>query len=335
VENHALEILNQKFFSNVKEPHTKLLKSIFHSFIKLCNEHFGTLNLKITDTTLKELIISFKIFNKYKMMQKITIFGSSRIDKNEKIYSLARSFAKEAVKNEYMVITGGGPGVMEAGNEGAGEKNSFGLNILLPQEQTTNPYIDKNNRLVYYKYFFIRKIFLVKEACAFVFFPGGFGTFDEAFEVLTLIQSGKALPLPVVMIEPIGFGFWDGFNSFIKKYMVKNKFINPFDTSLFYVTNDHVDAINHIKNFYKNFHSIRFVKNKLIIRLKKLMDEKVIDDIRKAYKDILVGEVFQGRALKEENNEPELKNLPRLILDFNRKDYSRLRSLIDFINANT
>ena len=202
----------EKQFTELSASHgpakQKILADIFRSALKLTQDSPGTLNLKISSSVLKELRYSFKKFAPYKHHPKITIFGSARTPENHPLYKLAKDFAAEAVKRNYMIITGGGPGIMAAGNEGA-EKYGFGLNIRLPVEQSANQFIDAEKLLINYKYFFTRKLFLVKEAAAFAFFPGGFGTFDEAFEVLTLLQTGKSNMIPVVFLETKGFGYWE------------------------------------------------------------------------------------------------------------------------------
>ncbi len=219
----------EKQFTELSASHgpakQKILADIFRSALKLTQDSPGTLNLKISSSVLKELRYSFKKFAPYKHHPKITIFGSARTPENHPLYKLAKDFAAEAVKRNYMIITGGGPGIMAAGNEGA-EKYGFGLNIRLPVEQSANQFIDAEKLLINYKYFFTRKLFLVKEAAAFAFFPGGFGTFDEAFEVLTLLQTGKSNMIPVVFLETKGFGYWEPLVKFLVGVMLKKGFIS-------------------------------------------------------------------------------------------------------------
>jgi len=310
----------------------RILADIFRSALKLTQDSPGTLNLKISSSVLKELRYSFKKFAPYKHLPKITIFGSARIPPEKPLYRMAKKFAAEAVKRNYMIITGGGPGIMAAGNEGA-ENHGFGLNIRLPWEQSANQFIDTEKHLINYKYFFTRKLFLVKEAAAFVFFPGGFGTFDEAFEVLTLLQTGKTNMIPVVFMEPKGFGFWAPLVKFMKDVMLKKGFISKSDQALYHIFNTEADALDHIAHFYRNYHSMRFVGDKVSIRIQRELSPAHIKKANQLFPTLThLGKIVASSALPEEENEPDLKSLPRLVFPFDRKDFGSLRSLIDFIN---
>jgi uncharacterized protein (TIGR00730 family) len=332
IEWDSLEKMLQGLAQEQKPARLQVLTDIFKSVIKLAKESPGTLNLKITSTVLKELRYSFKMFYPHRFTQKITIFGSARVPPEAPLYAATKKFAAEAVKRKYMIITGGGPGIMAAGNEGA-EKEGFGLNIRLPVEQTPNPFIEPKNMLIHYKYFFTRKLFLVKEASAFVFFPGGFGTFDEAFEVLTLLQTGKTSIIPVIFFEPKGFGFWDAFKKFMDKDVMSRGFISKSDECLYRFFNTPAEALDHIDNFYRVYHSTRFVKEKVSLRLKKKLSQKLMNEIHREFTFLsLNGKFEQSGALDEERNEPELNELPRLVFPFDRRDFGSLRRLIDFIN---
>lgn len=310
----------------------KILADIFRSAVKLTQDSPGTLNLKISSSVLKELRHSFRKFAPYKHIPKITIFGSARVPSDKPLYRLAKSFAAEAVKRNYMIITGGGPGIMAAGNEGA-EKYGFGLNIRLPVEQSANQFIDAEKLLINYKYFFTRKLFLVKEAAAFAFFPGGFGTFDEAFEVLTLLQTGKTNMIPVVFIEPKGFGFWEPLVKFMEGVMLKKGFISKEDKALYKVFHSEEKALDYIAHFYRNYHSMRFVGENLVIRIRKQLGAQHLKKANQLFPTLThLGKIQPSAALPDEHNEPELLELPRLVFPFDRKDFGSLRSLIDFIN---
>jgi len=312
-----------------------LINEIFRAALKLAKDSPGTLNLKITASVLKELRYSFKMFHPHRTTPKITMFGSARTPPSTPLYDFAKQFAVEAVKRKYMVITGGGPGIMAAGNEGA-EKVGFGLNIRLPFEQTPNPFIDPKRMLINYKYFFTRKLFLVKEAAAFVFFPGGFGTFDEAFEVLTLLQTGKTNLIPVVFLDPEGFGFWEGFKTFFDKDVLARGFISPNDKALYHFSHSAADALDHIDLFYRNYHSMRFVKEKVVLRVKKAPSAALMKEITQKFKKLSLDGTFKLSApLDEELNEPELESFSRIVFPCDRKDFAGLRQLIDFINKNT
>ncbi len=336
VENwDALQaFLQQNVLKGVKHPRAAILEDIFKAALQLVNESPGTLNLKIASTSLKELRYSFKMFYPHRLTPKITIFGSARVPKDTPLYDLAKRFAMEAVKRKFMVITGGGPGIMAAGNEGAESKGGFGLNIRLPFEQSANSFIDTQNNLIHYKYFFTRKLFLVKEASAFAYFPGGFGTFDEAFEVLTLIQTGKSNLVPVVLLEPEGFGFWKHFIEFVENALLAKGFISAPDRRLYQVFHSVEDALDHINHFYQVFHSMRFLKQGVSLRLKKPVGKKILAELQREFASLAgKGEFVESGPLPEEANEPELKDMTRLVFSFDRKDYGRLRDLIDFVNT--
>ncbi|MBY0371863.1 TIGR00730 family Rossman fold protein [bacterium] len=318
-----------------QKPHRlPVIVDIFKAAAKLAQESPGTLNLKITATTIKELRFSFKTFYAHRKRSKITMFGSARVPADTPLYAFAKDFAKEAAKRKYMVITGGGPGIMAAGNEGAEEKGGFGLNIRLPFEQEHNPFIDSESMLIHYKYFFTRKLFLVKEANAFAFFPGGFGTFDEAFEVLTLLQTGKSNLIPVVLVEPKGFGFWTGFTKFMYGDVLTRGFISEADKNLYRIFHSSKEALDHIDHFYSTYHSMRFTREFAVVRLKKTLKPAFLKKLNEKFGFLVKGkgEMKMSKALPEEGNEPELAELPRLIFPFDRRDYGNLRAFIDFIN---
>ncbi len=331
---HAL-VRNKEAAGEPQRPgQLELVGDIFRSAMKLAQESPGTLNLKIAATTLRELRYSFKTFAKDRDKPKITIFGSARVPEGDPVYTLAMEFARLAVKREYMIITGGGPGIMQAGNEGAETGGGFGLNIRLPFEQSANPFIDPKTRLVHYKYFFTRKLFLVKEAAAVALFPGGFGTFDEGFELLTLLQTGKTNLVPIVLVEPKGYGFWEGFVKFLKEIVLKQKFISESDFSLMRIVHSPEEAMDEIAGFYRVFHSMRFVKKMLVLRLKKPISDAQLADLQKKFAPLAQGECFtQSAALPEEGNEPELAQMSRLVFPWDRKDMGALRRLVDHVNS--
>src|SRR3989338_2169953 len=305
-----------------KPAKVKLLNEIFKAALKLAGDNPGTLNLKISASVLKELRYSFKMFSQHRHVPKITMFGSARVPADTKLYAVAKDFASQAVSRRYMAITGGGPGIMAAGNEGASGNNGFGLNIRLPLEQNPNPFVGNAERLIHYKYFFTRKLFLVKEASAFAFFPGGFGTLDEAFEVLTLLQTGKSTLIPIVMLEPKGYGFWNQFKNFVEKSLIRGKFINADDRSLYRVFHSTRAAMDHIEHFYSNYQSMRFVKDTAVIRLKRKLRSTTIKQLTKRFTAISLDGQFQmARPLAEEQNEPEYSHLPRLTFRFDKQSF--------------
>jgi uncharacterized protein (TIGR00730 family) len=233
-----------------------------------------------------------------------------------------------------MVITGGGPGIMQAVNEGAGPENSFGVNIRLPFEQQMNPVLTNNPRAITYKYFFNRKVAFLKESDAVALFPGGFGTLDEAMETLTLVQTGKREPLPLILIDEPGGTYWTRYIDILKEELLSNGYINETDLDLFERSESPDEAVQKIRFFYSRYHSLRYVGDKLIIRLLTPLGKEAAKELSADFADILVphGEIALSEALPAESEEPELAHLPRVAVDFDRKDFARLRHLIDAIN---
>ncbi len=290
-------------------------------------------DMKLLSRAARELRYAFKIFKSYGNVRKVTIFGSARTPSTDDDYKMTHDFAKKLVDNGYMIITGAGPGIMEAGNFGAGPKGSFGVNIRLPYEQHPNPYIADQPTYIDCRYFFTRKLVFVKEAAAAAFFPGGFGTLDEAFEILTLVQTGKCDPIPLVFVDAPKRTFWKDLDAFMKKRMLRYKKVSEEDFSLFKITDSVEEATSEIFKFYSNYHSMRYVKDKLVIRTKRPIDKSQLKYLNTNFKSILREGAFEKSGpLPEEKNQPEVKNLPRLVFPFNRMNNGRLRVLIDFLN---
>jgi hypothetical protein len=292
-------------------------------------------DLKLMNTTLKEMRFTSKVFGPYKRVRKITVFGSARTEPDNEVYKMARLLGRRIAEAGHMVITGGGPGIMQAVNEGAGPQYSFGVNIRLPFEQKANPVLEGNPRLIVYKYFFNRKVAFIKEAHAIVLFPGGFGTLDEAMETLTLVQTGKRDPLPLILVDEPGGAYWSHYLQFFKEKLLKEGYISDTDFDLFECVDTVEDVIEKINRFYHRYHSLRYVEGQLVIRLTSSLDAESIRTLREDFSDILVpgGDIFSSVPLLAEADEPELVRLPRLILDFDRKNFGRLRSLINAINS--
>lgn len=311
----------------------RLLEEIITTAVKLGIESKDKGDLKLVNNTLKELRYSFRIFSPYRKIKKVIIFGSARSSITSAEYKMAEDFAKKLSEKGYMIVTGGGPGVMEAGNRGAAGGQDFALNIRLPFEQKPNPYIDEKEKLINFKYFFTRKLIFVKETDATALFPGGFGTNDEGFEMITLIQTGKSKPRPVVLMEPKGSTYWTDWLRFIKKQLLKNGFINKEDFSLFYLAKTNEAAIKYIENFYRVYHSIRYVSGLTVIRLNKKISDKTLALINKKFKDILTrGEISFSAPVAEEIQKNEYVDLPRLIMSYNMRNYGRLCEMINIIN---
>ena len=290
-------------------------------------------DLKILSRTLRELRYAFKVFQPFRRRRKVTIFGSARTVADHPNFIQAEEVSRKIASLGWMVITGAGGGIMEAGHKGAGRELSMGLNIMLPFEQSANPYIQGDPKLVTLKYFFTRKLMFVKECSAVICCPGGFGTLDETLEVLTLLQTGKQAMFPMVLLDEPGGRFWTGLESFIKDHLLSQKLISPEDVHLYLVTDSADQAIKEIIGFYKNYHSMRYVNDMLVIRMNVNLAASHLSAINFEFKDILVsGDIAQSDALAEESNEPELNELPRLCLHFNRRNIGRLRQLINAIN---
>ncbi len=264
-----------------------------------------------------------------------SIFGSARVKRGEANYDLAYSFAERIVQRGFMTITGAGPGIMEAGNAGAGRDNTFGLGIRLPFEQTSNEFIEGDPKVINFKYFFTRKLIFVKETDALVLFPGGFGTLDESFETLTLVQTGKSKPVPVICMDVEGGTYWHSWLEFLRGELVEGGRINAEDLDLFKITHSVDEACDEIVHFYRNYHSMRFVGPQLVLRVHRFPSKELMDDLAQNYADILDEGSFEvTKAFPEESrNEPELDDLPRIVCRFDRYSHGRLRAMIDRINS--
>src|SRR5262245_36882561 len=236
---------------------------------KLLRDHANRGDVKLLNTALKELRYSFKVFSAYKRRRKVTVFGSARLPLDHPSCLQAIEFGRKMAESGFMVITGAAQGIMEAGHVGAGRENSIGINILLPFEQEANTTIAGDIKLMHLKYFFTRKLLFVKESDAIALFPGGFGTLDEAFEVLTLIQTGKSHLFPVVLVENPNDNYWQRILVFIQDVLVGRGLISPEDTALFKVTTSVDDAVAEVLNFYKIYHSMRYVGPDLVFRLQR------------------------------------------------------------------
>jgi len=311
-----------------------LLREIITTTVKLGKESHDRGDLKLVNNALKELRYSFKIFSPYRTAKKVIIFGSARSNPKSAEYKMAEEFSRKLTDKGYMIVTGGGPGVMEAGNKGSGKGKDFALNIRLPFEQKPNPYIDEKEHLINFKYFFTRKLTFVKETDATALFPGGFGTLDEGFEMITLIQTGKSRPRPIVLMEPVGSTYWATWMSFIKKELVKRRFIKKEDLHLFQIVKSVDAAVKYIEDFYRVYHSIRYVSQVAVLRLNRPISERTLKLLNKEFKDILTsGEIKVAVPTPKEIEEGEFLDLPRLALNFNMHDYGRLFEMIHVINA--
>jgi len=292
-------------------------------------------DLKLYNRALKEMRRSSLVFGPYEAERKITIFGSSRTKPDEKEYLAAETFAQKMWEAGFMSITGAGPGIMEAAQSGSGREGSFGLNIKLPFEQSANSTIDGDSKLIEYNYFFTRKLAFVKESDAVAAFPGGFGTMDEVFETLTLMQTGKASVFPIVLIDAPGGTYWKTWLRFLKDHLLRLGLISAEDFFLFKVTDNLDQAVDEILAFYRVFHSYRYVKEKMVMRLLKPLSASLMEQLNSDFCDLIQKDcqIEAGSALREESNEPHLAELPRLIFTPKRGKVGRLRQMIDLVNS--
>lgn len=304
------------------------------SLHKLSRQNPSSSDMVLFKRSMAELRYAQSVFEPYRGVRKICIFGSARTRPPAPIFGCATDFARLMTEAGYMTITGAGDGIMGAAQIGAGAEKSFGLNILLPFEQHANEVIRNDPKLVTFRYFFTRKLTFLREASAVAAFPGGFGTLDEALEVVTLMQTGKARLIPLVLIDQPGGRFWKNFIHYVSEHLMADKLISPEDFNLFKVTDNVQEARDAILRFYHNFHSYRFVGPYLVIRLQRALSEKRLDYLRKEFLSIIdpPGEMFQRDALPQEADEKDIAHLPRLCLTFNRIHFGFLRSLIDRLN---
>ncbi len=314
--------------------HPQIVREMILSSLKIGQEVDYLADLKLINRTLREMRFTARVFGPYRGRKKVTIFGSARTEPADEMYQKCLSFSRDLAERGYMIITGGGPGIMQAGNEGAGSENSFAVNIRLPFEQKPNPIMYRNPRLITYKYFFNRKVAFVKEADAIAVFPGGFGTLDEAMEVFTLIQTGKTSPKPLVLIDDQD-GYWEQFFQFVKESLLVKGFISGEDFSIFTVTRDEKEAIEAIESFYRTYHSLRFIENRLVIRLNKPLKPEEISILEEEFPELITnGERIQCCGQQpEEADEPDLALLPRISLRFDHHHYGLLIAFIHRINT--
>lgn len=311
-----------------------LVGDVIETALRLLDDDTDRLDAKVITTTLKELRYAAKIFAPYRSRHKVTVFGSARTRPEEPEYQQAMAFARTMVERGFMIITGGAEGIMGAAQRGAGRENSFGLNIRLPFEQEPNVEIAGDSKLINFKYFFTRKLYFMKESDALALFPGGFGTYDEAFEALTLMQTGKAQPKPVVFIDRPRGTYWKTWWRFIEDQLLAHGLISKEDLSLFKVTDSVEEAAEEIRQLYSNYHSIRYVGDLIVVRLQHPVTESLLGILRQRFADICLpgGDFRASGPLPEEENEPALVHLHRIVFPFTRASFGRLRALIDVVN---
>jgi len=312
----------------------QLIQQLQTAVQQLAADNASIADLKIAAGALREMREGFKLFAPYRNVRKVSTFGSARVQQGDPVFRLAEQFARRIADQGFMVITGAGGGIMEACQRGAGRERSFGVNIRLPFEQRANSIISGDPKLMSFRYFFTRKLFFLKEADAVVLFPGGFGTHDEAFETLTLLQTGKTRPVPLVFLDQPRGTYWTTWRRYVEDHMLRRGMIDRTDFALFRVTDSIEEAVNEILRFYQVYHSSRYVRELLVIRLQRPLPEDFVRSLHREFADIVVrGRIEQRSALPVEKDEPEIASLPRLVFEFDRLHFGRLRELIDAINA--
>jgi uncharacterized protein (TIGR00730 family) len=314
-------------------PDGDMVSEIIDNAMKLLRDQTNRGDIKLINKSFKELRYALKIFAPYRDVRKVSIFGSARTPESHQDYLQAAEFARKMAAAGWMVITGAGGGIMAAGHGGAGPDPSFGLAIRLPFEQKTNKIIANDKKLINFKYFFTRKLIFVRSSHAIALFPGGFGTMDEGFEVLTLVQTGKSAPLPIVFIDSPGGDYWNQWQTYVQDQLISRGLVGENDLRLYKITDDLDAAIAEIRHFYSNYHSIRYTRDEMVIRLHHPLTKPQLAEIESQFSDIREGGEFRATAaLPVERDEPALAELPRLAFPFNRRDHGRLRMLIDYLN---
>lgn len=303
------------------------------SAVRMGREAVDRGDLKLVNAALKELRYSFLVFEPYRDVRKVSIFGSARTQLDDPGYLAARDFGAAMADRDWMVITGAGPGIMQAGIEGAGPDRAFGVNIVLPFEQEATPLLEGDPKLINYRYFFTRKLSFMKESSAFALLPGGFGTLDESFELLTLMQTGRSAITPVVLIEPEGSTYWSSFIRFVENELAGRALVSPEDLSFVRVCATTEEAVEEVCGFYRRYHSMRFVGRRLVLRLTTPVPDDELAELNREFADIVTGTPFERvEASPSEVDDGDVPDLPRIALGFDRRSFARLRQLIDRLN---
>jgi uncharacterized protein (TIGR00730 family) len=310
-----------------------VLADILRNAYGLATDGADRLDLKITRDSLREMREAFRLFAPYEQVRMVTVFGSARTLRSDPLYDHARELARRLADAGWMVVTGAGPGIMAAATEGAGAARSLGVTIRLPFEETTSGPLAGSDRVVAMKYFFTRKLMLMKESSGFVCLPGGFGTQDETFELLTLQQTGKATPAPIVLLDVPGLTYWKGWQQFVEDELVAAGLVSPQDTNLFVVTDDVDVAVDSIRGFWRNYESLRWAGDRLVIRLRAAPTDAEIAELDKRFGDLCVeGGIERSDPLSAEVSDNDRLDLPRLVLRFDVRKVGEFRDLIRALN---
>ena len=311
----------------------ELIEEMIVTALKMARDQTSVADLKMLNRALKELRFASRVFAPYRDRRKVAVFGSARTSDDAEEFKAAEQFGRAMRERGYMIVTGGGDGIMGAAQRGAGREHSFGLNIRLPFEQSANQTILGDTKLMNFNYFFTRKLNFVKETHAIALFPGGFGTMDEGFEVLTLMQTGKARIFPLVLVDKPGGTYWQTWLAFLRGHLLKLGLISEDDFNFLHHCESVECAVEHIVHFYSNFHSSRWVGGKLVIRLQRPLSQMLVEKMDTEFDDVLAsGKFTRSAALPEESGEPDIAHLPRLVFQPKRRNFGRLRKVIDAVN---
>jgi uncharacterized protein (TIGR00730 family) len=332
-ETHKPDTQAQEHSVDLRNPNRDLKLALINELETTLDADMDRLDLKMITSAVRELREAFTTFAPYRRRQKVTVFGSARIEPTDPRYRLANQLGAELANRDWLVITGGGPGLMEAATAGAGPDHAFGVNIRLPHEQEPATGLDAAGHLIEMKYFFTRKVLMIKESSAFISMPGGLGTLDETFELLTLMQTGKTQLAPLVLLEPPGGDYFDPLIAFITDVLVPGGLVSKADLALFRRCGTVDEAIDEVIGFYHNFHSARIVGKKLILRLQRLPDATLLNELNQDFGDILrSGSIESSPPTAWEVREGDHVDLKRLTLDFDQHSLGRLRTMIDRLN---
>jgi uncharacterized protein (TIGR00730 family) len=332
-KEEVLKAVEQILSADRRDLRSLLYKDLITNALTCQTEELDILDLKVITRAVAEFQYAACVFKPYRSTRKVSIFGSARVPRSSPYYDLAVSLGRLLAEDGFMVITGAADGIMKAGIEGAGPDKSFGVNILLPFEEGPNAFIKDDPKVMRFKYFFTRKIFFVMEADAIALFPGGFGTHDEGFEVLTLLQTGKTPPMPVVLMEQPGEQYWETWDNFVRRQMLDRHYISPEDLSFYKIIHSPSEATDWIRSYYSTFHSMRQVRERLVIRLERELSDAAVAELNRDFKDLLkTGTIVKTAALPDEKDEPALASKPRIVFAFNRRSAGRLNQMILQLN---
>ena len=314
-------------------PNADVLNEMLTTAFKLVLDNAARGDLKMVNAAIKELRYAFRVFAPYRKVRKVSIFGSARTPPDDPNYKVAHDFADAICHRGWMVVTGAGPGIMEAGHLGAGAAHSFGVNIRLPFEDQANTVIAEDPKLVNFRYFFTRKVTFLKESDGFVLFPGGFGTMDEAFELLVLVQTGKSDLHPIVLVEAPGDDYWSSWEEFVRRQLLDRGLISPADLNLYRIAQDADEAVAELERFYRNYHSERYVSGQLVLRMRRAPDDAALQELNEAFADIVAsGEIRRLGPSPAEIADDDALDMDRIAFRFNRRSFGRLRVLVDALN---